>query len=391
MALNSILDGVLRSNPAYELVSFDRLSQNQQVVFKDLACDPDFYGVLLPRRPGAWGIKSVCHDTARLVRALANCGSLPCFVKQSLGDSSNEAIAKLILDGVLEIEQDGRFVSGPEAYPVIFASHSDEEPQGVLAKLSQSALKYGQALELDDVSCLSGRLYCYNRIPLTTYWSRRLPSKGAILDFLGISSLGQNGRLKNWRLLEERQASGDGWLQWQSRRYLSAPSEVRHRYKLYVSPKPDALPAAFRTVVEHLDDLSVYSFKVGRDSTGILRPDKFVIYFGDFKTLEQTAYELSIRLSGFPAQGTPFTAAFGDDGLLSWGIDPLPEEAAFKGLGPESWRTWITSRLASALVLARKASWQGIEPWQFALERLRLEDVDIVTWAPNQGRSISGD
>jgi hypothetical protein len=390
VALNSILDGVLRSNPAYELVSFDRLSQDQQAILKDLACDPDFYGVLLPRAPGAHGIKSVCHDTARLVRTLADGGRLPCSVEQSLGQRSNQTVAKLVLDGVLEIERDGKFVCGPEAYPVIFASHSDIEPQSVLSRLSQAALQYGQALEIDDASCLSGRLYCYNRIPLTPYWARRLPSENAVFDFLGVSTLNRKGILKNWTLPERRDSS-DCWLHWWSRGHPSALPETYRGYKLYVSPQPDALSTAFGAVVEVLDYSAADSFKVGCDPIGILRPDKLVIYFRDFTTLEQTARELSIRLSGCPAQGTPFTAAFADDGLVSWGIDPLPEKAALRWQGPESWRLWVTNRLATALVLARKARWRGIEPWQFALERLRLDDVDALTWAPNPNFSISAD
>jgi hypothetical protein len=387
-ALHTILGGVFRSNPAYELVSFDRLPQDQQAVLKDLACDPDCYGLLLPRAPGACGIKSVCHDTARLVRTLANGGRLPRSVEQSLGERSNQTVAKLVLDGVLEIEQEGKFVCGPEAYPVIFASHSDSEPQSVLSRLSQSALQYGQALEIDDASCLSGRLYCYNRIPLTPYWARRLPSKDAVFDFLGISALNRKGILKNWALPERRDFS-DGWLHWWSRRHSALP-ESHHGYKLYVSPLPDALPTAFRAVAELLDDSAVHSFKVGCDPIGILRPDKLVIYFRDFKTLEQTGRELGIRLSGCPAHGTPFTAAISDDGLLSWGIDP-PPEAALRGRAPESWRLWVTNRLAAALVLARKVAWRGIQPWQFAIERLRLEDVDTVAWAPNQDFNISAD
>jgi len=390
VALRPILDGVLHSNPAYELVSFDRLSQDQQAVLKDLSCDPDFYGVLLPRAPGASGIKSVCHDTARLLRILANGGRLPRSVEESLGERSNQTVAKLVLDGVLEIEQEGKFVCGPEACPVIFANHSDSEPQSVLSRLSQSALQYGQALEIDDASCLSGRLYCYNRIPLTPYWARRLPSEDSVFDFLGVSALNRKGILKNWTLSERRDSS-DGWLHWWSRRHSSALPETNRGYKLYVSPQPDALPTAFGAVVEVLDDSAAHSFKVGCDPIGILRPDKLVIYFRDFKTLEQTACELSIRLSDCPAQGAPFTAAFGDDGLLSWGIDPLPEKAVFRGRGPESWRLWVTNRLAAALALARKAPWSGIQPWQFALERLRLDDVDTLTWAPNPDFSISAD
>jgi hypothetical protein len=138
-------------------------------------------------------------------------------------------------------------------------------------------------------------------------------------------------------------------------------------------------------VAEVLPDSSAHFFKVGRSATGLLRPDKLVVYFRDFEPLEQAARELAIRLSGCAAHGVPFTASLGDDGLLSWGVDPLPEKGALSWRGPESWRLWVTNRLASALVSARKNITGTLQPWQFALERLRLENVDTITWAPRDG------
>jgi hypothetical protein len=391
VVLNTILDCVFRPNAAYELVPFDRLTQDQQALLRELTNDPKFYGILLPRTPGACGIKSVCRDTAALLNTLLQPGMLPRDIQQSLGDRANEVVAKLVLDCVLEMEQAGRFVCGPEAYPLICASHPDPEPQGVVASLSRSALEYGQALEIDDVSRLAARLYFYNRIPLTPYWTRRLSSEDAVLDFLGISaSSNLEHILKNWMPIERR-ASSTGWLQWRSRRHRSAPPERQHGYKLYVSPQPDALPDAFRAVAELLDGSSVYSFKVGCDPIGLLRPDKLVLYFWDFEPLEQVARELAVRLSGCAAHGTPFTAAIDDTGLLSWGIDPLPEKGAPSWQGPESWRTWITNRLASFLVLAGNAPRGPLQPWRFALERLRLENVDTVAWAPTQDFGVAAD
>jgi hypothetical protein len=68
--------------------------------------------------------------------------------------------------------------------------------------------------------------------------------------------------------------------------------------------------------------------------------------------------------------------------LLSWGFDPPPDKGALAWRERESWRLWVTNRLAIALVSAKRRGAAGIEPWQFALERLRLENVDTDTWAP---------
>jgi hypothetical protein len=385
VALNPILERVFRSNPAYELVAFDRLPPDRQTLFSELASDPDFYGLLLPRASGASSIKSVCRETAQLVRTMVQSGPLPRYVLDKTKDNTNQAIAELVLDAVLELEHEGRFVSGPEAYPLIYPTHAAFEPTGLLPRLSQAALEYGQALAIDDPVRLSSRLYFYNRIPLTPSWTRRLPTEEAVCEFLGVSAANNLRRLqRNWSRVESP-AAHNPWFEWRSRSNRPADNERRHGYKLYVSPQPEALPAAFSAVAEVLQDSSAHFFKVGRSATGLLRPDKLVVYFRDFEPLEQAARELAIRLSGCAAHGVPFTASLGDDGLLSWGVDPLPEKGALSWRGPESWRLWVTNRLASALVSARKNITGTLQPWQFALERLRLENVDTITWAPRDG------
>ncbi|HSF38683.1 MAG TPA: hypothetical protein VLT87_02755, partial [Thermoanaerobaculia bacterium] len=70
---------------------------------------------------------------------------------------------------------------------------------------------------------------------------------------------------------------------------------------------------------------------------------------------------------------------------LSWGVDPPAEERSAFGDGRESWRFWLTHRLARALLAGKaagKAAGESVEPWRFALERLRLEGVDTDSWTP---------
>jgi hypothetical protein len=385
VALNPILERVFRSNPGYELVAFDRLPLDRQQFFAELAGDPDFYGLLLPRGSGAHSIKSVCRETAQLVRAMVSPGPLPRHVLDKTRENTNQAIAELVLDTVLEVEHEGRFVSGSEAYPLIYAAHAAPAPAGLLPRLSQAALEYGQALALDDPVRLSSRLYFYNRIPLTSSWTHRLSTEDAVSAFLGVSAATNLRRLERTWSRVESPGLHQPWFQWRSRSNRPADDQRRHGYKLYVSPLPEALPVAFSAVVEVLQDSSAHFFKLGRNAMGLLRPDKLVVYFRDFERLEKTARELALRLSGCPAHGVPFTAAFGHDGLLSWGVDPFPEKGALSWQGPESWRLWVTNRLAVGLVSARNNIAGTLQPWKFALERLRLENVDTVTWAPRNG------
>jgi hypothetical protein len=90
------------------------------------------------------------------------------------------------------------------------------------------------------------------------------------------------------------------------------------------------------------------------------------------------------KLAGMPAHGVPFSAEIAGDGLLSWGIDPPIEEQSFDVQGGESWRLWVANRLAMALLNAKSGRSVKVEPWQFALERLRLDGVDTETWIPPQ-------
>jgi hypothetical protein len=384
VVLNPILQRTFRSNPEYELVPFDRLPSDQQLVLKDLTSDPDFYGVLVPQTAGTRTIKSICRDTALLVHTMLHPGYLPSYVQRTLGDQSNEAMAQLVLDGVLEIEHDDRFVSGSEAYPLMYSSYLAPDPQGFLPCLSQDALEYAQALEIDDVVRLSARLYFFNRIPLTTHWTRLLSSEGAVSEFLRISDPAKLEFIhKRWRPVES-QVPHNAWFHWQSRCDLQVESRRQHPYKLYVSPVPDSMPVAFRSVVEVLNETAAYSFKVGCSALGLLRPDKFVIYFGDLDELRKAARNIARVLSGCAVQGVPFTAPINDDGLLSWGIDPVPEKGALSWQGSESWRLWITNRLATALVSARNNCPETLQPWQFAVARLRLENIDTDTWTPTK-------
>jgi hypothetical protein len=80
----------------------------------------------------------------------------------------------------------------------------------------------------------------------------------------------------------------------------------------------------------------------------------------------------------------PFTAALDEAGLLSWGIDPPKHEQSLGWAAHESWRLWLTNRLAAALLLAKAGPSSQVEPWQFAIERLRFEGIEPYTWTPSK-------
>src|SRR5207249_2970561 len=145
----------------------------------------DFYGILRPHEQSGLTIKAVNRDTALLFLTLQSSGPLPAYVRENQGAECNEAMASLVLDGVLQIEQGGAFVSGPEAHLTATATPAAETGRGTIGRLSIAALHYGQALGLRDPGRLSGRLYCYNRLPASPFWQSRFPTPRAVARHLG--------------------------------------------------------------------------------------------------------------------------------------------------------------------------------------------------------------
>ena len=165
---HDLFDGAtLRANPRYELVLFDRLPQPQQQLLDGLQNDPDFYGILRPVPPSRLGPKSVDQATALLFLTLQTPGRLPAYVKSSFGAETHQAVATLVLDGILEVERAGQFVSGVDAYGTIYEQRAPAAAQGTIARLSLEAIQYAQMLGIEDSLKLSARMYFYNRQPVT--------------------------------------------------------------------------------------------------------------------------------------------------------------------------------------------------------------------------------
>ena len=382
-----ILTRAFRSSPAYELVLFDRLPEEQRRQLADLAKDPELYGVLRPREGLGLSLKSADRDTALLFFTLQEPGPLPAYVLAQLGEAAARTVARFVADGVLEVDRgDGSFLSGAAALPLFAAPTSfsgRQEKEGRIATLSLNALRCVQALPSEDVRALSLRLYSYNRQPLTPRWKSLLPDAEAVERHLGIAAGGPHRKAldRGWRRLQRM----EGWIAWSSRAVGGDAEGLPDQptWKLYVSPRPEALEEGFGAILDALTAARARQFKVGENAAGLLRADKIVAYFPSFERLAEAADAVVTRLAGAPAQGVPFTSEIGGDGLLSWGVDPPRSERAWSA--GESWRAWLAHRLARALLAARTGGGGGnekIEPWRFALDRLRLEGIDTDTWTP---------
>jgi hypothetical protein len=386
--LKDITGATFRANPDYELVLFDRLPPEQQVLLANLQKDSDLYGILCPRQASGLGVKSVGKDTALLYFTLQQPDVLPAYLRAQFGEECNQAIAELVLDGVLEIEQGaekgGTFVSGSDAYGLLYEERESANAPGVLARLSIEALKYAQALEIDDISKLSARMYFYNRVPASPDWVRRLPTREAVAKHLGIHQGGPNWHIlrQDWSEVPLTLPYAAGWRMWQGRHRDLKLASPRITYKLYVSPACESASDVFAETLQVLTQVKASKFKIGEDVYGLLRPDKIVAYFASFEELQDAAWRLRDKLGGCSAHGVPFTAELAANGLLSWGMDPPHEQQVLLWQERQSWRLWLTNRLAVALISAKGKQSGTIEPWQFAMQRLELEGVDTATWTP---------
>jgi hypothetical protein len=69
-------------------------------------------------------------------------------------------------------------------------------------------------------------------------------------------------------------------------------------------------------------------------------------------------------------------------------MDPPRSERLLSWQEQGSWRLWVVQRLAAALIAARAAPETTMQPttmqpWQFALARLRREGIDVDRWIPS--------
>lgn len=367
-----------RSSPHVELRQLGELAEEQREAFRDLERDPDFYGLFVPRPPLAMNLKSVARQTAELFLSLATPARLDAAL---LGQREYaDDVIDLVLDGILEVESGECFVSGSDALPVICPPSAAPDLRDAAARLSREALLHAQDLETGDPHALTMALYRYNHIPLTPFWKSRFATREAILTHLGAGS----GTL---RTLLEREwiASGTftGWLSWSSRaRVHRGADDVT--WKLYVSPRPERIRDAFEIVVRVLSAFPGVPFKIGDSAAGLLRPDKLVAYFSSREELDEAAAMLRRELDGCEAHGVPFTASLDEGGLLSWGVDPPDNERVLQWLGRDSWRLWVAQRLGAAMAIAKASrGHSAVEPWLFAIERVRRHGVDVATWTPS--------
>ncbi len=379
---NDLTERTFRCNPAYRCEQIDRSSDPGHTRLLEQISNPQITAVFRPA-PGDLGTQVAGSEVALLFQSLATPSKLPRhWMAELSGDNIRRILSVLILDQIIEVETDQGFLSGIEAHHILFKKRSSSRPDDAIGRLSVAALKYGQALMMQDYLELSARLYCFNRTPASAYWRSQLSSRSKVAEFLGIGSGGCNHEiLERYWIRVSGQVERPEWLSWQ-RNNLHGHSQAGRRYKLYISPEPKCLRDALQVTLPIISGLGAHTFKVGSDMYGVLRPDKLVAYFSNRARMLEAAKQIRSKLSGVPAQGVPFSGSLDANGAVSWGVDPPKHVLHFPWNG-RSWRYWVTDRLATALITGGRRVVPFVSAWEFALDRVRLDGVDTELWEPD--------
>ncbi len=340
-------------------------------MFEQLAEDPNFYGLLVPPSTSPAPIKSISRDAALLFLSLREPACAPHLLTSLFAANMQDRLRELVLDGVFEIQHGEGFVSGSAALALL-SNDVRDAPDSRVAQLSADAIAYLAALDEVSASEAAARLYMYNRVPCTPELQRKFASDDAIMAYLAPDTAMAKQLEKHW----VREVSQESWLMW----HREGPS-VRLSFKLFISPVLDGLPQAFQVAVDAFLRVKCSHFKVGHTAFGLLRPDKFVAYFASLEQVKEAAELIRASTRGISAQGVPFTAAIDSEGLVSWGMDPPKFEQVMAWQEHQSWRQWLTERIAVYTLAARESGAENL--LDFVLHRISLDGVDPGTWSPN--------
>lgn len=357
-----------RASPHYELVAYNALSFSQQEELKHLLGDADFFGLLIPRSQNVVSVKTVSGGNAFLLLALREPTVIPEYFLRAYPDFVSH-LHSLLLDKIVEVEYNGQFCSGP--------AFEETEHRYDPASVSDKALLYAARLPIYDPLILSGRLYFFNRLPTSVHSCYRLNNQAAVKQLLGVEN---DPSLDPSIQFREVTSNTDNkcFMSW-SRVGISRSASAA--FKLYICPYPDDLPFIFRRCVTIAGQHGAFSIKVACDRPTLNRPDKFVAYFASLREMRACIPDLTSALEGLPVHELPFSARL-STAALYWGRDPNETEQGPAWNSGESWRIFVTRKLAAALLLARQ---NGCDPHMavaFSKHRASLEGIDVKSWAP---------
>ncbi len=386
MNIRRILNEEFRINPLYTLREWNIIGHREKELISGLHDEADVYGVFSPTTPGSsLSIKLAYHELALVYLHLTQSSLLPHYLTASHEDSFNQAIAQLILDQVLEIKWNEKFVSGAHATEALFGKSlsADQHIPDFISILSKQGIEYVLNLDEAEMRAIANRLYTYNTLPWDTSLKRNFNENTDTRDFVFSNSRVSLTSLlnKEWYLTTD--PSKDHWLGWSRRHFVDTSSNLTDRgdYKLYISPVIHDLPQVMNVALPILTSSNAFSFKIGNGIQGLLRPDKMVAYFNNKSSLLSAAGELKNKFNDCKVQGVPFTAQIDDKGILSWGFDP-PGSDVLDAIEGGSWRCRVTDQIALAIVQAKTEKLDHGQAIDFIGSKLFVTGINPYNWTP---------
>lgn len=389
--MDNMLDKKFRLNPIFEITPFKELDEKNRKRFSHIIKNKSMSSLLLApsdARVTVKALNSTMVDFLTRLKTPHALSELPEKFYAGRGDDLRKLVVRLVLDGVLEVRDGGKFLSGVEAVQtVLFPSSAEWEGEKAVESnriqlLSSEAVGLILRLEKMKTVEISNFLYTYNNLPLCGRVRNRFPDEEAVAEFLGLHSDNTwDGMPRSIRpKRRERDRAGEirmydrVWRYWHLRSRQGSMEELN--YKVYVSPSLEDLPAAFQTVRAMAPDSGAYSMKMGRNAPELYRSDKLIVYFTEFEDAEKFAATLARRLTPFKPQGVPFSyQVIAESPIVSMGVDP-PKKFGEKN----SWRRYITDNIALAVQSASRSNAEDTRGYVHA--QMRMLGIDPVRWRP---------
>jgi hypothetical protein len=387
-----MFENVFRFNRLFTLTPFVDLTDEQRKNLEHLTANRDFFGILHAPSQARLAVKGINRDLADFLLQFTEPMKLSdAFRRFDKGtrQEKEQFIIRLVLESVLEVQAGDEFISGVEAVDRILLHNesvgregSDPVERNYIQRISDKYIHsaFNSALTLPrDISIY---LYNFNRIPLSRRWQQRFPGEKELAQFLDLHVDGSWAGMPDSILTRSIKIDENGqpdifdsyWRSWnfKDKRH----SEELPSYKVYFSPLPNALPTVFRIVRDAAGGTDAHFMKIGRHLSGILRPDKLIVYFSEYASARDFARETAAVLGSYDSQGTPFSFQVDPENpLVSLGVDPPRRFTE-----AYSWRLYITNKLALAINGARRSSARN--PLDYIHSYMRLIDVDSLNWCP---------
>lgn len=376
-----ITDQKFRPGTAYRLLEWNQLDDARKRLLAALQDESELYGIFEPvDRTGGHVAKTAYQEAALLYLHLQQCSTLPHYLSLQDPRQINERIATLVLDGIIEMEWDGKFVSGTGAVSCIYGETMNawSHLPNYLSELSYNAIYYTWSLQDKDYTSLTSRLYSFNTTPLDASQKTLFYKKHSVTDFI-FSQCKEEVKLTmndNWNL--DAAKNTKAWISWNRNHTDENYSETYTVYKLYISPLLDELPGVFAKSLPIITNSQAFSFKVGATLQGLLRPDKMVVYFFSENAMLKTASLIMEKITGHTPQGVPFSFQLDSTGLLSSGEDSL--DGGTNNADGESWRAEITSQLARLLVQSATDHLSWNQTLDFIHAMMEQKGIDTRCW-----------